>query len=55
MKKNKKLIIISIIGIILIGILYMFPAYISIDLPFTITTFSKEKYKKVNDNLYYSN
>ena len=33
----------------------MFPAYISIDLPFTITTFSKEKYKKVNDNLYYSN
>lgn len=55
MKKNKKLIIISIIVIILIGILYMFPAYISIDLPFTITTFSKEKYKKVNDNLYYSN
>ena len=54
MKKNKKIIIISIIVIILIGIIYLFPAYISIELPFKITTFSEEKYKKVNDNLYYS-
>lgn len=52
--KKKKLIIISIIVVILIGIMYIFPAYIRIELPLTITTFKEEKYKKINDNLYYN-
>lgn len=49
---KKKIIIISIIIILII--IYMLSAYINMDFSLKLPSFSEEKYKKINDNLYYS-
>ena len=54
MKKNKTLIICIVIIAVIGFILYIFPMNTGTILPVGISSFKEEKYKQINDNLYYT-